>query len=380
MSTGPEFAYYNAKIRGENADPVNAGGSDAWISAGWFHTSKFVPVQIWRDESDGVWVADIGPNQTDNEPEIIRVFTDIMNKGACVTAEQWAAKKAGTPFPREAEHLKQQEIIKNAANKAEARAREQQRLADAETARLKGAVKEADQTAAERKELRGEEPSTPPAGHNRPPIDAITARERLIALYKELQQIEHAGPVDTIDRYELVGKIIAKMQEIRSESETQFEVEKKPHREAGKRVDQAWHPVWNGVDSVKMLGARLSITWINLEKARKAKEESDRRTALQAEAKAAADAAPQGDAPLDTSPPPMAAPTPSRQAKKTGMIEATRKVAEITDLGLVAGYLAAMETPHPDFVDVCRKLARKILDAGLTVPGAKMVDQTSIRA
>ena len=47
-----------------------------------------------------------------------------------------------------------------------------------------------------------------------------------------------------------------------------------------------------------------------------------------------------------------------------------RTVCEITDLQALVAFIAKMDNPPPDFVAEAKRVAYRMLDAGVTVPGA----------
>lgn len=151
--------------------------------------------------------------------------------------------------------------------------------------------------------------------------------------------------------------------------------EKAPHLEAGRAVDQAWKPVVAKADHAKKTILAPTTEYRRKraaaeEKARQAelarlREESERAHA-EAVAQAAASAEP-------VAPPPRPAPVALPPKRATGL--RTVKVVEIDDLPALAAQLAALPNPPEDFVDACRKAARKMLDAGAEAKGARLIEE-----
>lgn len=360
-----DYEFWNARLRGDNSvDPVNMGGSDSWVSAGFFHNGTFQPIAIWRDPDDGIWCAKVGNYNTENPPEIQKIFANIMNKGACVTKEAYDARLAGTPFPAEAEAAAKKATMKAAADRAEAQAKVKQNEADAQKANLATVAGGANDRAMERIQAIG----AVGVGHNAPPLNEITIREHVKALTLELQQIEQNGPVDSKEVFELVSLIKLRIASYGTDAETTHKAEKAPHLKAGREVDAKWNPIFNEVEVGKAKCATLVQPWIDAENARKAKE---KREAQETARQAAAAGKP-------------APATPAAPRVKTGgqMRSYTFKATEFEEpLGLCkfAEFLATRPEVHPDFLEVCTKLAHRILTNGGEAPGAKLIDKTGYR-
>lgn len=138
--------------------------------------------------------------------------------------------------------------------------------------------------------------------------------------------------------------------------------QKKPILEAGRKIDATWKPI---VEYGEL--ARKSILAPTTEYRRKrAAEEAKARAAEEARLREEAKKhAVENQAPM----PPVTLPP----KKPTGL--RTVKVVEITSLQALAAQLAAWNEPDEEFVEVCRKIARKLIQAGVKVEGARLIDE-----
>lgn len=151
--------------------------------------------------------------------------------------------------------------------------------------------------------------------------------------------------------------------------------EKAPHLEAGRAVDAAWKPIVAAADAAKKAILAPTTEYRRKraaaeEKARQVELARLREDAARAHAEAVAQAA---ASPEPVAPPPRPAPVALPPKRATGL--RTVKVVVIDDLAALAAQLAAMPNPPEDFMDACRKAARKMLDAGAAANGARLIEE-----
>lgn len=169
--------------------------------------------------------------------------------------------------------------------------------------------------------------------------------------------------------------------EIEKEATLKHKVEKEPVLKAAREIDGAWKPVIELADASKRKAKGL-LTPFLVEQKRLADEaariENERlREESQKAREAQEDAARlgYGEAPTSVAPPPTVAPAQVKAGTR-GRAAALRTVkkAQIDDIKMVAAFLAGMETPNADFVEVCQRIADRMIKAGVTVPGATLIE------
>lgn len=190
---------------------------------------------------------------------------------------------------------------------------------------------------------------------------------------------EIGGKITTDEQADRAANFAALLGELEKEAEALHKVEKAPWLEGGRTVDAAWKPLIEKAATSKGRVKRDYVTPYLVEKQRRidaeAKAERERIAAERAKAEQEAAAAGVDAPPVEDPPPPE--PERVKAGTRGGRATALRtvKVAEITDLAALAAYLASMSTPPAEFVEVCKKLAEKMMKAGVTVPGAKLNDE-----
>ena len=169
---------------------------------------------------------------------------------------------------------------------------------------------------------------------------------------------EIGGEVKTQDHADKVADFKVAFAALEKEAVDAHKREKEPHLTAGREVDKRWKPIGDLADKAKREAASMLTPYL------KAQDEERR----QAAAKAAAEARSRQEA----------APAPVEPVKAkaghSGRGVTLRTVSRpiIVDIATLAAHLAAMQTPPPDFVEVCRTIAGKIMRAGVACPGAEM--------
>ncbi|MDR3464196.1 MAG: hypothetical protein P4L76_17980 [Beijerinckiaceae bacterium] len=136
---------------------------------------------------------------------------------------------------------------------------------------------------------------------------------------------------------------------------------KAPFLEGGRAVDSAWKPVIDRAAECKTWSKKAAEAFLIAERKRIA----DEQRRIEAEAAKAAKEAPQD------APPPLPAPAPKAGAGSSGRRIAirSRTVIEINDLRAFLEYLANFNSPPPDLLAVCEAIARKLIAAGVVIPG-----------
>lgn len=152
--------------------------------------------------------------------------------------------------------------------------------------------------------------------------------------------------------------------ELEKRAESARKAEKEPHDKAAKAVQAKWLPVVELADEKKRWLKKTFEAYALAEKRRREEEARKAAELARIEAEKASIA---GD-PLPPDPEPE--PVKNVSAGTRGRVSLkTRTDWVVSDLPAFAAYLAAMETPAPEFVEVCRKLANKIGAVGGAAPG-----------
>jgi len=189
------------------------------------------------------------------------------------------------------------------------------------------------------------------------------------------------GKITTDEQADRAANFAALLGELEKEAEALHKVEKAPWLEGGRTVDAAWKPLIEKAAASKGRVKRDYVTPYLVEKQRRidaeAKAERERIAAERARAEQEAAAAGVEPPAVDEQPPATPEPERVKAGTRGGRATALRtvKVAEITDLAALAAFLCGLNPPPADFVDVCKKLADRMMKAGVTVPGTKLNDE-----
>lgn len=155
------------------------------------------------------------------------------------------------------------------------------------------------------------------------------------------------------------AKVIADL--TKRAEETRAE-QKKPVLEAGRKIDATWKPIVELGETMRKAILAPTTEYRRRRAADETKARAAEEARLREEAKKFA-------AENQTPVPPVTLPP----KKPTGL--RTVKVVEITSLQALAAQLASWNEPDEEFVEVCRKIARKLIAAGVKVEGARLVDE-----
>lgn len=184
------------------------------------------------------------------------------------------------------------------------------------------------------------------------------------------------GKIKTQEQADKAANYAALLAELEKEADNTHTIEKQPWLDGGRVVDGRWKPlIAKAEEAKKRIKNNYVAPFLAAEKARVEAEARAERDRLAAEhAMQVAAAAEKGEeAPL---PPPKVEVAKVGAGSRGGRVTSLRvsKVGEIEDLSKVAAYLCTLAPPPADFAELCRKLAEKMMKAGVTVPGAKLTD------
>jgi hypothetical protein len=194
---------------------------------------------------------------------------------------------------------------------------------------------------------------SPPVGDNRPPDETdfdylkgqIEGAQLMADVYLKGEPITEQTEADK------VSNLAAVLSELWKKADEARKEERKPHDEALKVIQLKWLPLLGMAEAYKNLKYKLLTPWL-LAQEKKAKEE--------AEAAAAA-----GD---QTSP---EARRPRVGTRGRAMTLKTFKTAEIVDYDQCLAFFKN----GPDVRATVQDLANKAVRAGITVPGAKLIEE-----
>ena len=190
-------------------------------------------------------------------------------------------------------------------------------------------------------------------GHNAP-SEHEAIEDELAALKASWERWldEIGGAIATQEHSDKASTYSERVVSLEARANEGHRVEKKPHLEAGRAVDERWRSVRVNAETAKrhIKGAigRWEIA------------EEKRREALAAQVRA------------ETGLEVAIEPVRTKGAARAVTLRTVKK-AEITDLPALAAFIAGMANPPADFTDTCRKVAEKMLLAGVEVPGAQIV-------
>ena len=221
------------------------------------------------------------------------------------------------------------------------------------------------------------DPPAPAIGDN---MAGMEPHERVLAEIKDLQErfdawlktLPNGIENDTQDAK--AANYAKEIAALGTKADDTHKAEKAPHLEAGRKVDAAWKPVVAAAADAKKKILAPTTTYrvkraAEAERARQAEQERLRAESQRAHEEAVA-AAERGEGPAAA---PVPSPIQTIPKRATGLRNV--KVVQIDDLPTLAAQLAALPNPPEEFVEVCRKLARKMLEAGAETKGARLVNE-----
>ena len=148
---------------------------------------------------------------------------------------------------------------------------------------------------------------------------------------------------------------------IKSKAEDTRKTEKEPFLQGGRDVDARWKPIVDDADAAKKTFLAPTLDY---RKRRAAEERAKREAEIARQRAEQAQQKDAGEMPAPVSMPPKRA---------TGL--RTVRVCEITDLQSLALQIAQMNDPPGEFLDACRIIARRLIEAGIQVKGARIVEE-----
>jgi hypothetical protein len=226
------------------------------------------------------------------------------------------------------------------------------------------------------------EPEEPGIGHNSGdtrPLHEQMGEEITITGRAFAKWLDAIGGAIVTEEHDAAGEAWkAQFQALERKAELAHKAEKEPHLLAGRAVDEAWRKPkeWAGIGKGRVADA---LTPYRLERQRIRDEEWKRQQDAAAAVAAAQRAAMLADATL---PPPEPEPAPASNRRGAAPKPASglrkTKTPQITDLVACITFIQGHAPDHPDLVAVVTKIARKIHDAGVVVPGFEVVESLKV--
>lgn len=182
---------------------------------------------------------------------------------------------------------------------------------------------------------------------------------------REAEKLKKKGPPENQTDADKMADVATKIADFQREADKLREIEKKPHWDAGKAVDAKWRPVIEKADIFKDLKALID-TFIRKENAKRAEEARKLQEKLNAEGAG------------ETAGVTISTVRATAGTRKT-VSSVKKKVVKFTDIKAAALFLASMEEPPVDFMDVLSKRCYQLMNAGMKVPGAELETVESAR-
>lgn len=177
-----------------------------------------------------------------------------------------------------------------------------------------------------------------------------------------------------------------RLNELSGEADKKREAEKRPHLDAGKKVDATWQPLVKGAkagaDKVRDAIAKWETAKLAEQRKREREEEAARIAAEQARiATQKAEDAGLQPAATNVPEPPAAPASDACSAKitatygKAASVTAVMVLDEVTDWAALSAYMLN----HPEMRELLMKLAQRAIAAGRTVPGVTVKEEVKVR-
>lgn len=189
-------------------------------------------------------------------------------------------------------------------------------------------------------------------GHNAPDPHSAIVDELGVLTASWAEWFESiGGAITTQEHSDKAATYAERASGLEGRAQDEFAAEKKPFLDGGRVVDKKWRDIKADTENTrKAIKTAIGVYQI---------AEDERRKALAAQVKA------------ETGAEVEAAPVRTKGAARAVSLRTVKK-AEITDLPALAAYLAGMKTPPEEWVDLTRRIAERMLLAGVEVPGAKI--------
>jgi hypothetical protein len=212
-------------------------------------------------------------------------------------------------------------------------------------------------------------------GDNDPPADLSPDQALIVRIDAMRSQIgtwleSIGGKPTTQAEADMLGNYANKFKDFENEAVAAHGAEKAPHWQICKDIDAKWFgPVRDKAIELRAKALALIKKYTDAENAKRVEAA---RVANETARKAAERAAKTGDAPVE----PIAEIVPEKV--KVGTLRGGQRTAPVwtvTDLAKFVAYCAALESPPPDLVEACEKIARKFGPAGVKAPGMELKDR-----
>lgn len=220
----------------------------------------------------------------------------------------------------------------------------------------------------------------PVPGHNSGDVDDLEImRDQIDAAKAGAKAYAKIADDETLTKAQ---SLRSRLNELSGEADKKRDALKRPHLEAGRKIDGDWQPLVKGAKEAAD-GIRKAMEAYETEKLRKRREaeraaEEARRKAEEEARKAAEPNTVTADVSVIHVPDPAPAPAPTQIKGSYGKAASTgikNVVTSVTDWDALWGFLRE----HPEVKELFQKLAQRAVDRNFTVPGVRVEEQATVR-
>lgn len=215
-------------------------------------------------------------------------------------------------------------------------------------------------------------------GGNNPPPDELppflALRARVDAIGEALKGFlaKIGGAPRTKAEADAVANYATAFKDRANEATAAHKVEKQPHLDAGRVIDNAWFPVRDHAEACRKKALAIADVWITAEKGRLAEEARKANETARKEAARVAELT--GDAPAPVA---EVAPEPVKLGTGRAVSQRTRKVWAVSDAPAFVAYLLTLKPTPPVLADALETLAQRMGTAGVAAPGIALTEKVS---
>lgn len=196
-------------------------------------------------------------------------------------------------------------------------------------------------------------------GHNSGESDFTALTGDIEEWARSAAKIGKAGVPSSKGEADAASDAMTKLADLKTAATNAMRAETKPLRDEVDKINARWQAfIKKAEDAIRVI-APLVTAWTQAERKRREDEAANLKAAA-------------GDG-VEV----KVARVTAGTRRSVGSVK--RKEVVIENLALTAEYLAKMETPPHDFVDAVEKAAYRLLQASVTVPGARLETKESIR-
>lgn len=203
--------------------------------------------------------------------------------------------------------------------------------------------------------------------NNAPPDDSLEGLQAAIDdLAREAETLIKGGGAKSQDAADRASDLANRLSGLQTKADTQRKIEKQPHLDAERAVDDKWRPVITAGDVYKRLKAAVVEPFLKAARDAKLKAEAEAR-AKAAEAARSGDAAKVEEAQRAVAAAEATSVGAGTRGRKVGL-RAAPAIVTITDRAKLLEYFADRQ----EITDALQTMAEKAVKAGVTPPGVSI--------